>query len=169
LEGLVMGTRCGDIDPAVVLHLQRLGHSIDEVDRMLNKEGGMLGMAGIGSNDMRDILKAVEGGNRNAKLAMEVFTHRLIKYVGSYAAVLNGFDALVFTAGIGENDPDLRSDVCRKLSFLGLEVDETRNRSREVVISKEGSKPTVLSVPTDEELMIARETSRVLRDTADHS
>jgi acetate kinase len=163
LEGLVMGTRCGDIDPAMVIFLRRLGFSLDEVDKMLNKASGLLGLAGIGSNDMRDIIREMENGSSSASLAIDVFVHRLVKYVGAYAAVMNGLDALVFTAGIGENVPMIRSRVCAKLEYLGIRLDESRNKSNELVISQGDTKPTVLVVPTNEELMIARETIRVLK------
>jgi len=163
LEGLVMGTRCGDIDPAVVIFLRRLGFSLDEVDNMLNKSSGLLGVADIGSNDMRDIIREMENGSDSAGLALDVFVHRLVKYVGAYTAVMNGFDALVFTAGIGENVPMIRSRVCSKLEYLGIQIDEDRNKARELVISKADTKPAVLVVPTNEELMIARETVRVLK------
>lgn len=163
LEGLVMGTRCGDIDPAVVLFLRRLGYSLDEVDRILNKESGLRGLAGIGSNDMRDIMKAIAAGSENARLALDVFTHRLVKYVGAYAAVLNGFDALIFTAGIGENVPQVRAMVCEKLAYLGLQLDPQRNNSGALAISREGCRPAALVIPTNEELMIARETVRILK------
>ncbi len=163
LEGLVMGTRCGDIDPAIILHLLRLGYKPEDVDKLLNKSSGLLGIAGIGSNDMRDILKAIENGNEQAKLALEVFVHRLVKYVGAYAAVLNGFDALIFTAGIGENVPRIRAMVCEKLSFLGLELDHEKNKKNETIITKIGSHPVAMVIPTNEELMIARETTRLLQ------
>ena len=162
LEGLVMGTRCGDIDPAIVIFLRRLGYSLDEVDRLLNKESGLLGLAGIGSNDMRDILKAIASGSAAAKLAMDVFAHRLVKYIGAYAAVLNGFDALIFTAGIGENVPLVRAMVCDQLTYLGIHLDPALNKSNAPTISRAGSLPAVLVVPTNEELMIARETLRIL-------
>lgn len=162
LEGLVMGTRCGDIDPAVVILLRRLGFSLDEVDTMLNKQSGLLGLAGIGSNDMRDIIRESGNGSETANLALDVFIHRLVKYVGAYVAVMNGLDALVFTAGIGENAPQIRSRVCAQLGYLGIQIDEHRNQARELIISKDGDRPAVLVVPTNEELMIARETIRVL-------
>lgn len=162
LEGLVMGTRCGDIDPAVVLFLRRIGFSLDEVDKMLNKSSGLLGLAGIGSNDMRDIIREMERGAAKASLAIDVFVRRIIKYIGAYTAVMNGVDALVFTAGIGENVPLIRSRVCSKLSHLGIRINEERNKSNELIISDENAKPAVLVVPTNEELMIARETIRVL-------
>jgi acetate kinase len=162
LEGLVMGTRCGDLDPGVVFFLARAGHSIEDIEKMLNKESGLQGLAGIGSNDMRDLLRAVEQGNETARLALDVFVHRLVKYVGAYAAVLNGFDALVFTGGIGENVAAIRSGVCAKLAFLGVELDAARNRANETVITREGASPKVLVVATNEELMIARQTAKIL-------
>ncbi|MDP2991313.1 MAG: acetate kinase, partial [Kiritimatiellota bacterium] len=162
LEGLVMGTRCGDIDPAVVIFLRRLGYSLEEVDRLLNKGSGLLGLAGIGSNDMRDILKAIANGSASAKLALDVFVHRLVKYIGAYAAVLNGFDALIFTAGIGENVPLVRAMVCAQLTYLGIQLDPAPNKVNALTISREGSLPAVLVIPTNEELMIARETLRIL-------
>ena len=162
LEGLVMGTRCGDLDPAVVLYLCRAGYSPDDVDKMLNKASGLLGLAGTGSADMRDIIAAVDGGNVAAKLALDVFIHRLQKYVGAYAAVLNGFDALIFTGGIGENSARIRALVCEKLTYLGIELDTAKNRANEIIISRNATGPKVMAVPTNEELMIARETARLL-------
>lgn len=166
LEGLVMGTRCGDIDPAVIFVLRRVGYSLDDVDKMLNKSSGLLGLAGIGSNDMRDLIKAVDEGNPKAKLALDVFILRIVKYIGAYAAELNGFDALIFTAGIGENVPRIRSQVCEKLEFLGVKVDAARNKAHELIISCDGVSPVVMVVPTNEELMIARETERILGSQA---
>ena len=162
LEGLVMGTRCGDLDPAVALFLCRAGYSCDDVDKMLNKSSGLLGLAGTGSGDMRDIITAVDGGNAQAKLALDVFIHRLQKYVGAYAAVLNGFDALIFTGGIGENSARIRTLVCEKLGYLGIELDAAKNRANEIIISRNSTGPKVLAVPTNEELMIARETACLL-------
>ncbi len=162
LEGLVMGTRCGDVDPALVLFLCRSGHSAEDVDKMLNKNSGLLGLAGIGSGDMRDIIGAADGGNAAAKLALDVFIHRLQKYVGAYAAVLNGFDALIFTGGIGENSARIRSLVCERLTYLGIELDAAKNRANEIVISRNATGPKAMAVPTNEELMIARETARLL-------
>jgi acetate kinase len=162
LEGLVMGTRCGDLDPAVVLYLCRAGYSTDDVDKLLNKASGLLGLAGTGSGDMRDIIAAADGGNAGAKLALDVFVHRLQKYVGAYAAVLDGFDALIFTGGIGENSARIRQQVCEKLGYLGIKLDTAKNHANEVVISRNTTGPQVLAVPTNEELMIARETARLL-------
>lgn len=162
LEGLVMGSRCGDIDPAVVMFLARLGYSLDEIDKILNKQSGLLGLAGIGSMDMRDILKAVDENNAQAAMALDVFNHRIVKYVGAYTAELNGIDAVVFTGGIGENVPRIRGAVCEHLTFMGIQLDAARNRGNETVITREGATPLVMVVPTNEELMIARETVRVL-------
>ncbi|MGO1509821.1 MAG: acetate/propionate family kinase [Actinomycetaceae bacterium] len=158
LEGLVMGTRTGDIDPAVVFHLRRVGGlNVDEIDDLFNKRSGLKGLTG--HNDMREVRRLAEGGDADARLALEVYTHRLRKYVGSYAAVLGGLDALTFTAGVGENDADVRAEVLRPLGFLGIEIDEEANAARTPgvrVISTSGSAVTVLVVPTNEELAIAR-------------
>jgi len=162
LEGLVMGTRSGDIDPALVLFLCRAGHTPEDVDKMLNKSSGLLGLAGIGSGDMRDIIAAADGGNAAAKLALDVFVHRLQKYIGAYATVLNGFDALIFTGGIGENSSRIRTMVCEKLTYLGIELDPAKNRANELIISRNATGPKAMAVPTNEELMIARETARLL-------
>ncbi len=166
LEGLVMGTRCGDIDPAVVLTLMELGYSSKDIDKMLNKSSGMLGLAQIGSNDLRDIMKAMDEGSQNAKLAVDVFCYRILKYVGAYAAVLNGFDLLIFTAGIGENCPLVRAEICNNLTYMGVEMDEIRNNASELIITKEGSQPVVMVLPTNEELRIAQETARILKTRA---
>ncbi|NLB55145.1 MAG: acetate kinase [Lentisphaerae bacterium] len=162
LEGLMMGTRSGDADPAIVLFLGRAGYSLEEIDHILNKESGLLGLADIGSNDMRDVLDAVDERKASASLALSVFLHRLVKYIGAYAAILGGFDALIFTAGIGENCSRIRSMVCSKLDFLGIDIDAEKNNNNETFISKPNTKPEVLVVPTNEELMIVRETMRVL-------
>lgn len=160
LEGLVMGTRSGDIDPAVVFYLMgKKKLSVHQVDNLLNKKSGLLGMSGI-SSDMRDVYKEVRKGNRKAKLAFEVFIDRIQKYIGSYIAAMDGVDAIIFTAGIGENHAPTRSAVCEKLSFLGVKIDPKKNNSpaKEKIITTKDSKVKVLVVPTNEELMIARET-----------
>ncbi|MDD5483193.1 MAG: acetate kinase [Kiritimatiellae bacterium] len=162
LEGLVMGTRCGDIDPAVVIFLRRIGFSLDEVDKMLNKDSGLMGLAGIGSNDMRDIIREMNSGSAAAALAIDVFVHRLVKYVGAYTAVMNGLDVLVFTAGIGENVPLIRARTCAHLNHLGLRLDEKLNQSNALTISEKNTRPSVLVIPANEELMIVRETIRIL-------
>jgi acetate kinase len=161
LEGLVMGTRPGDVDPGVILYLMReLGLTESDVDRILNKESGLLGLSGVG-NDMRDVLAAAGRGDERCRLALEVYAYRLRKYVGAYAAALGGLDALVFTAGIGENSPEIRAAVCEGLEFLGIELDADRNASTRAVeadIGRDGSSVRVMVVPTDESRLIAEET-----------
>jgi acetate kinase len=162
LEGLVMGTRSGDIDPAIVLYLmEHEGLGSDEVNKLLNKQSGLLGLSGI-SNDMREILTEAERGNEDAALAVDVFCHRILKYVGSYAAVMGGLDALVFTGGIGENAPQIREKVCARLEFLGIKLSRAKNGRNATSI---GSGPTaVLVINTNEELAIAQDTRRILRE-----
>jgi acetate kinase len=164
LSGLVMGTRSGDLDPSVVFHLvQQLGYSVDEVSALLNKQSGMLGLSGHA--DMRDVGRAVQAGDAEATLALELYAYRIRKYLGAYAAVLGGLDAVVFTAGVGENDAAVRRLACQGLEFLGVEVDEGRNqvRSRELRdISPAGAAVKVLVVPTNEELEIARQCAALL-------
>ena len=159
LEGLVMGTRTGDIDPAVVFHLKRNAcMDVDTIDTLFNKQSGLKGLCG--DNDMRGVRSRADGGGADARLALDVYAHRLRKYVGSYAAVMDGIDVLTFTAGIGENDADIRREVCAGLGFLGLELDEAKNAERpgdSRVISTADSKVTVMVVPTNEELAIARQ------------
>jgi acetate kinase len=158
LEGLVMGTRSGDIDPGVLFHLSRAGYSVDELDALLNRRSGLQGMAG--SNDLRDVAAAAEEGDPEATLAVEVLLHRLRKYLGAYLAELGGADAVVFTAGIGENAGWLRARAVERLGFLGIHVDPDRNAGTGArVISPEGAPVAVLVVPTDEELEIARQTA----------
>ncbi len=160
LEGLVMGTRTGDIDPAVVFHLSRqAGMSTDEVDHLFNQQSGMLGLTG--EKDMREVHRLIADGDGAARLGLDVYAHRLRKYIGAYAAVMGGIDVLTFTAGVGENDTVVRAEVAEGLAFLGISIDAGRNTisSQEArVISPDGSPVTVLVVPTDEELAIARQT-----------
>lgn len=159
LEGLVMGTRSGDLDPAVLIHLaRRAGLGIDDLDELLNRRSGLLGLAGKG--DMRDVRDAAEAGDAAARLALDTTIHRLRHYVGAYTAVLGGLDVLTFTAGVGENDVRLRAEVCAGLEVLGIRVDPERNASGSRVartISADDSRVAVLVVPTDEELEIARQ------------
>lgn len=159
LQGLVMGTRSGDLDPAVLLHLHRqAGMSVDELDTLLNKRSGLLGLSG--SADMRDVMRAADEGDMDAALALEVWAHRIRHYVGAYLAQLGGLDAVVFTAGVGENSPELRALALAGLEFLGLAVDPERNveRSRAArTISPADAGVAVLVVPTNEELSIARQ------------
>ena len=163
LEGLVMGTRSGDIDPAVLFHLARRdGMSIDDLDTLLNKRSGMLGLAG--SADLRDIRAAIASGDQRALLAYEVYVHRLRAYAGAYLAQLGGADVISFTAGVGENAPLVRSHALDTLGFAGVEIDDERNLApgRGIrIISTDASAVTVLVVPTDEELEIARQTLSV--------
>lgn len=164
LEGLAMGTRCGDIDPAIVKYLtDKENMSVAQIDGIMNKKSGVLGISGV-SSDFRDIEQAAEKGNERAKLALGVFVHKVKKYIGAYAAVMNGVDAVIFTAGLGENSVETRRDICKNMSFLGIELDEVKNnvRGKEADLSKDGSKVKVLLVPTNEELMIARDTMKLV-------
>lgn len=165
LAGLVMGTRCGDIDPAIIPFLADADKKdIKEIDTILNKKSGLQGISGI-SSDMRDIEDGISKGNERAKLAYDIFCYSVRKYIGAYAAAMGGVDALVFTAGIGENGDGLRAKICEGLGFLGIEVDEAKNkglRGKEMDVSASGSKTRVFVIPTDEELVIARDTKRLI-------
>jgi len=164
LQGLVMGTRSGDVDPAVFSYLHSsAGLEVAEIDAMLNKRSGLKGLAGV--NDFREVLSRADAGDEDARLALDVYVHRLRHYVGAYTAVLGGLDVLTFTAGVGENAPALRATVLETLGRLGLAVDPARNEapSREArVISPDGSPVTVLVVPTNEELEIGRQAAALL-------
>ena len=164
LEGLVMGTRTGDIDPAVVLHLNRMGGmSLDEIDAALNRRGGLLGLCG--DNDLRAVLARRGDGDPAATLAFDVYCHRIRKYVGAYAAVLGRLDAITFTGGVGENAAEVRATSLAGLDLLGVAVDEARNSasSREPrIVSPDGARVAVCVIPTDEELQIATETMAVV-------
>jgi len=165
LEGLAMGTRSGDIDPAVIPFLmEKENMSVKEVENMLNKKSGVLGLSEV-SSDFRDIEGAVKEGNKKAEAALDVYHYRVAKYVGAYAAAMNGVDAVVFTAGLGENSANTRKTVCEYLGFLGLEVDDEKNNCRgvEVNFAKDGSKVAALVIPTNEELVIARDTVECLK------
>ena len=165
LEGRVMGTRSGDLDPAIIDFVgKKEGLSLDEMNEVLNKKSGMLGISGV-SSDGRDLEAAAETGNKRAQLALDVFDYRVIKYIGAYAAAMNGVDAIAFTAGIGENNIKMRKDVCSSLTYLGVKLDEEKNnvRGEERIISADDSKVQVLLVPTNEELAIARETLALVK------
>jgi acetate kinase len=169
LNGLVMGTRCGDIDPAIVLYLVRQGMSADEIDKMLNKKSGLLGVGGIGSGDMRDIIAAAEGGNDQAQRALWMFVHRLVLYIGSYFTILGGADAVVFTGGVGENSAYIRKRVIEELACLGCHLDRARNdktAGRAGIVSTEKSSLKAVVMPTNEELMIARESLKMFKAPA---
>jgi len=164
VEGLVMGTRCGDIDPAIIPFLEKnLGYSADDVDDLMNKKSGLLGISGT-SNDMRDIKASAESGQERSVLALKIFCYRARKYIGAYAAAMGGLDAVVFTAGIGEHEPIVRSAICDDLAFLGVKIDEEKNADchHECDISAADARARVLVVPTNEELAIARETVKVV-------
>ena len=159
LSGLVMGTRSGDIDPSIIFHLiNQLGYDPEQVNTLLNKRSGMLGLTGF--SDMRDIDKAAQEGNKDAEFALEIYAYRIKKYIGSYAAVLNGLDAIIFTAGVGENDVNTRQRVCKEMQYLGIHLDEEKNKMASTVIREinSGTSPVkILVVPTNEELEIAKQ------------
>ncbi len=164
VEGLIMGTRSGDVDPGVISYIMEKEHmGTKGISTLLNKFSGVLGISGI-SSDMREIEAGIENGNKRAILAMNTYNYRIRKYVGSYAAVLGGVDILVFTGGVGENQAVTRNDVCKNMEFMGIEIDEELNasvRGKEVVISKPSSKVKVVIIPTDEELTIAKDTVEI--------
>jgi acetate kinase len=161
LEGLLMGSRCGDIDAAAVIYLmQKHDLSPAQTEQLLNRECGLLGVSGL-SNDMRDPLRAAGSGNQRCRDAVDLFCYRITKYIGAYFAALDGADAVVFTGGIGEHSPDIRAQVCRTLSSLGLVLDTEKNQAtvgREEEISVHGARMAAWTIPTNEELMIARDT-----------
>ena len=167
LEGLIMGTRSGDIDPAVLQFIcNHENIDINEMLNILNKKSGILGMSGGISSDFRDVGKAADEGNHKAEAALDAFRYRVAKYVGAYAAAMNGVDAIAFTAGVGENDKIVRKSICEDyLGYLGVKIDDEANdvRGKKTVISAPDSKVKVMLIPTNEELMIARETSRLLK------
>lgn len=166
LEGLMMGTRSGDLDPAVVpFTINKEDLTLNEVNSMLNKHSGLLAISGI-SSDMREIVEAMNEGDAQAKLAFDMYAYRIRKYIGAYAAAMNGLDAILFTAGVGENSDVLRKAVCESLTFFGVTLDEERNRVRSSSprrITTDDSKVEVLVVPTNEELLIARDTYRIVK------
>ncbi len=168
LEGLVMGTRAGDMDPAVVLHImaqQKL--SPQEMNTLMNNKSGVKGLSGI-SNDMREITQKAKEGHARAQLALDVFVYRVVKYIGSYVAAMGGTDAIVFTGGIGENAADTRADILKPLAFMGAELDPVRNGSdaKEKVITTDGSRIAAWVVPTNEELSIAQKTKDIVEGKA---
>ncbi len=165
LNGLIMGTRCGDIDPSIIFHMAKQhGYSFDEINTILHKKSGMLGLTG--HSDLRDILENAEHGDRNCQLALSMSAYRIKKYIGSYAAVLNGLDAIVFTAGIGENAPKIRDMVCERLDYLGIAINPSKNNTTlgtgVLDISAAHSKVKVLVIATDEELEIATQAAQLI-------
>lgn len=161
LAGLVMGTRTGDIDPQIIPFIQeKEGLDAQGIKDLLNKKSGLLGLSGI-SNDCRDIEAAASSGNSRAQLALDVFAHQIIHYIGAYAADLNGLDTLVFTAGVGEHSASIRKMVCDSLTYLGVKIDESKNQDNALSIESADSKVKVMVIPTDEEVIIARDVMRV--------
>ncbi|MDL2234825.1 acetate kinase [Christensenellaceae bacterium OttesenSCG-928-L17] len=165
LEGVPMGTRCGDIDPAIVTYLmEKNAWSVAEVNAYMNKKSGVFGLSGV-SSDFRDLTNAEQEGNARASAALDVFAYRVKRYIGAYAAVMNGVDAVVFTAGIGENDDGMRARIMKNMEYLGIDFDNEINtgcRAKEVELTKPGSKVRVFVIPTDEEMVIARDTARIV-------
>ena len=159
LEGLVMGTRSGDIDAGLVLELVRR-NGVEATDTLLNKQSGMLGLAGAA--DLRDVWKAADAGNQEAQTALDIFAYRIQKTIGAYVAALEGVDAIIFTAGVGENDTRMRAKILKKMSWLGITLDQTANQTKQVRISTTDSKVAVLVISTNEELAIALETKKLL-------
>jgi acetate kinase len=165
LEGLIMGTRCGDIDPAVFSFImQKENLTAQEALDLLNKKSGVFGISGV-SSDFRDLGEAASKGNAQAKAALDSYWYRVARYIGSYSAAMNGVDAIVFTAGVGENSIQTREEICKYLTYLGAEVDVEKNnvRGKEVDFSKDGAKVRTLVIPTNEELVIARDTKEVVK------
>lgn len=166
LEGLIMGTRSGDLDPAIISFIaDKEGLSADDVINICNKKSGVLGLSGGLSSDFRDLGTAAEEGNEKAKTALDTWCYRVAKYIGAYTAAMNGVDVIAFTAGVGENNYGARAQICEYLGFLGVTIDQEANNKRgeEVIISTPDSKTTVMVVPTNEELAIARETLRLVK------
>lgn len=166
LEGLIMGTRSGDLDPAIVEFIcNKEGLTVSEMLNVLNKKSGVLGLSNGLSSDFRDLGEAADKGNLQAAKALDTYAYRVAKYIGSYAAAMNGVDAITFTAGVGENNIAVRAAVCSYLTYLGTELDPIKNevRGEEIIISKDGSKIPLLVIPTDEELSIARQTVALVK------
>ncbi len=166
VEGLMMGTRVGDVDPGALTFLMtKHGLNAEQMQTIINKESGVLGVSGV-SSDMREIDAAIEAGNERARLALDMYMLRITKYIGAYAAEMGGVDIIVFTGGVGENQAMLRADVCSTLGFMGVEIDKEVNavtRGTETVISSAASKVKVCVIPTDEELTIARDTRALVK------
>jgi len=167
LNGLIMGTRSGDVDPFIIFHLvNQLGYSLDQVNTLLHKQSGMLGLTGY--SDMRDVTRLIAEGNEEAELAYRMYAYRIKKYIGSYAAVLNGVDAILFTGGVGENDSNIRRLVCTGMDYLGIQLDEEKNKLRSGdlrEINTENAPVKILVVPTNEELEIVKQCYQLLHQT----
>ena len=164
LEGLLMGTRSGDLDPSLVLYIMgKEGLTLGEASTLLNKHSGLIGISGE-SSDMREILAAVKDNQQRSKWAFEIFCYKIRKYIGAYAAAMGGLDAVVFTGGIGENSNEVREEVCKDMEFLGIELDDSKNQNKEEIISRTNSKVTVMCIPTNEELVIALDTANIVSE-----
>lgn len=164
LEGLLMGTRSGDLDPSLILYIMgKEGLSLNEANTLLNKHSGLIGLSGE-SSDMREILSAVKDQQKRSKYAFDVFCYRIKKYIGAYAAAMGGLDAVVFTGGIGENSPEVRDQVCADMEYLGINIDKLRNENSEEFISDSSSNVSVFRIPTNEELVIAMDTNAIVND-----
>jgi acetate kinase len=169
LEGLLMGTRSGDIDPSVILYIMgKEGINLAEANTLLNKHSGLQGISGA-SSDMREVLAEMKNGDKKAQYAFDIFCYRIRKYIGAYTAAMGGVDAVIFTGGIGENSPDVRRESCKDLEFLGIAIDDASNASdeKEKTISPAGSKTRVLVIPTNEELVIALDTMKIVKGMED--
>ena len=165
VEGLIMGTRCGDVDPGALLYIQQKEHLDHEgMQALINKKRGVAGLTGV-SSDMRDFEKAVEEGNERAIMALNMYEYRITKYIGAYTAALGGVDVIVFTGGVGENQTGTRERICKQLAFLGIEFDVEKNKTRgeEIELSTPNSKVRVVVIPTDEDYMIARDTEAIVK------
>ncbi len=170
LEGLLMGTRSGDLDPSIIPYIMAKEElSISDMNTLLNKHSGLVGISGE-SSDMREILQAVEEGDKKAKYAYDVYTYRIKKYIGAYAAAMGGADAIVFTGGVGENAVQVRADVCSNMEFLGIKIDTERNKNAEgdAIITTDDSDTKVLRIPTNEELVIAMDTEKIVTELKDN-
>lgn len=164
LEGLLMGTRSGDLDPSLILYIMgKEDLTLNEASTLLNKHSGLIGISGE-SSDMREIIAAVKDNQQRSKWAFEIFCYRIKKYVGAYAAAMGGLDGLIFTGGIGENSSEVREAVCKDLKFLGIELDELKNKNADEMISKDNSKVAVMRIPTNEELVIALDTAKIVSE-----
>jgi acetate kinase len=166
VEGLLMGTRAGDMDPQIIWYIMsKEGISRSEAETLLNKQGGLAGISEI-SSDMREIEAAMEAGNQNAKIAFDIFCYQVKKYIGSYVAAMGGVDVVVFTGGIGENSPLVRKSVCEDMEFMGIKLDESKNVSKEKEkdISADASRVHILVIPTNEELVIAMDTHKIVSE-----
>ncbi len=164
LEGLLMGTRSGDLDPSLILYIMgKEDLTLNEASTLLNKHSGLIGISGE-SSDMREIIAAVKDNQQRSKWAFEIFCYRIKKYVGAYAAAMGGLDGLIFTGGIGENSSEVREAVCKDLKFLEIELDELKNKNADEMISKDNSKVAVMRIPTNEELVIALDTAKIVSE-----